>query len=386
MPVSTFQRAGLALLTLVIGASTSAQVAINGFVGKTVGVSSAAAALNLNLGLALLTLLHGAEVLRSGGAEPPLRFLAWKRAPALLHLCPGLLGLCYVVSSAFLQPVLGSGLFMVCIVAGQLSAAAALDHFTGAARLRAPRAAALAAALGGAVATAWDRLAAPSAESAPAWLLLLGAALTLGAGGLMVVQAHLSRGAAAQLPSRLAAAWWSFAVSAGLSWAVLGGQAAGAGAGARARVSDAATWAALPGWAWTAALFGVAYVCSSIVVPAAIGSGAFFVALVCGQLLFAAVIDAQGLLGAAVRPLTAARGVGLAVVVLAAAATQALLLRQQQQQQRLPEGAAGTEMSSVSSSTPLVDSEDAEEGSQRALPAASSTSDLLAAANGGRAQ
>jgi transporter family-2 protein len=337
----SLQRVGLTFLTALIGASTSVQVAVNGFVGKSVGVNSFAAALNLNLGLVLLSLLHGAEVLLSTTATSPLRFLAWASRPSLLNLCPGLLGLCYVVSSAFLQPVLGSGLFMVSIVAGQLTSAAALDHVTGAARLRLPRAAALAAALGGAVATAWDRLAAANAEAAPVWLLLLGAALTFAAGGLMVVQAHLSHGAAALLPSRLAAAWWSFAVSAGLSWVVFGAQAAGAGADARSRFSAPGTWAALPGWAWTAALCGVAYVCSSIVVPAVIGSGAYFVSLVCGQLLFAAAIDAQGLLGAAVHPLTAARGVGLGVVVIAAAATQVLLIQQQRQEKKALEAVAG---------------------------------------------
>lgn len=361
---------------------TSAQVAVNGYVGKAVGISSFAAALNLNLGLLLLTLLHGVEVLRST-TDPPLRFLTWKSRPLLVHLCPGLLGLCYVVSSAFLQPVLGSGLFMVCIVAGQLASAAALDHFTGAARLQLPRAAALAAALGGAVATAWDRLATSSAESAPLWLLLLGSALTFGAGALMVLQAHLSRGAAALLPSRLAAAWWSFAVSAGLSWVVFGGQAGAAAAAARAHFAEPATWAALPGWAWTAALFGVAYVCSSIVVPAAIGSGAYFVALVCGQLLFAAVIDAAGLLGAAVHPLTATRGVGLAVVVLAAAATQVLLLRQQVAEKEAQAGAA----LSSDAATPLVDGTEPEGGGlelRKAPP--SSTDNLLALGNGAQRQ
>ena len=371
----SLQRFGLAAITLLVGALTSAQVAVNGYVGKTVGISSAAAALNLNLGLLLLTLLHGAEVLRSSTADAPLRFLSWKTRPMLIHLCPGVMGLCYVISSAFLQPVLSSGLFMVCVVAGQLASAAALDHFTGAARLQLPRAAALAAALGGAVATAWDRLTASSAESAPLWLLLLGSALTFAAGGLMVLQAHLSRGAAALLPSRLAAAWWSFAVSAGLSWVLFGGQAGGATAAARARFAEPGTWAALPGWAWTAALFGVAYVCSSIVVPAVIGSGAYFVALVCGQLLFAAVIDAAGLLGAAVHPLTATRGVGLGVVVLAAAATQVLLLRQQRLEKEAQAGAA----LSVNAATPLVEGEEPEGGSLELRKAAPSSTDNLLA-------
>lgn len=363
---------------------TSAQVAVNGYVGKAVGISSFAAALNLNLGLLLLTLLHGAEVLRSStAAGPPLRFLAWKSRPLLIHLCPGLLGLCYVVTSVFLQPVLGSGLFMVCIVAGQLASAAALDHLAGAARLQLPRAAALAAALGGAVATAWDRLAASSAESAPLWLLLLGSVLTFCAGALMVLQAHLSRGAAALLPSRLAAAWWSFAVSAGLSWVVFGGQAGAAAAAARAHFAEPATWAALPGWGWTAALYGVAYVCSSIVVPAAIGSGAYFVALVCGQLLFAAVIDAAGLLGAAVRPLTATRGVGLAVVVLSAAAIQALLLRQQRAEK---EALAGVALTS-DAATPLVGGAEPEGGGLELRKAPHSSTDNLLApiSNGGQA-
>jgi transporter family-2 protein len=213
---------------------------------------------------------------------------------------------------------------MVCIVGGQLGAAAALDHATGTARLTPLRGGALLAALCGALATAWDRLAGAGASAAtPGWELALGAALTLCAGGLMVLQAHLSRGAAALLPSRLAAAWWSFAVSGALSWALFVAQAAAAAPPARAHWAAGATWApGPPWWAWTAAAYGVAYIVSSIMAPPVVGSGAYFVSLVCGQLLFAAVIDAGGLFGATVRPLTATRGVGLGLVVVAAACTQ----------------------------------------------------------------
>lgn len=222
------------------------------------------------------------------------------------------------MSISFLQPSLGSALFMICIVTGQLGSAAALDHVTATARFSAQRGAALLLAVLGAVATAADRL---SAASGPA--VLVGAAVaTVATGAMMVVQAHLSRGAAALLPSRLASAWWSFAVSAAASWIVFACQAAAVSKHARREWLEPQTWTSAPWYTWTAAFYGVAYICSSIIVPRHTGSGAYFVALVCGQLLFAAVIDTAGLLDTPPDKLTPVRIVGLLLVVFAAAATQ----------------------------------------------------------------
>ena len=308
----------LLLLVVLFGAGTSVQVTVNARVGVRGKIPSFAAVLNLSMGLALLTLLHGLEVLHSRHTPEPLAFLAWKTRPTALNLSPGLCGLAYVLSSIFLQPSLGSALFMICIVTGQLASAAALDHVTASARFSAQRGAALALAVVGAIATAADRL---KAASGPA--TIAGSAIaTVGTGALMVVQAHLSRGAAAILPSRLASAWWSFFVSAAASWLVFACQAAASSRAARQHWADPQTWSTAPWYTWTAAFYGVAYIASSIIVPRHTGSGAYFVALVCGQLLFAAAIDTAGFFDTPRHALTPVRVVGLLLVVFAAAATQ----------------------------------------------------------------
>jgi len=312
--------AALLAATVFIGAGTSVQVTVNARVGKRCGISSFAAVLNLTMGVVLLSLLHGLEVAntrRSGGS---MAFLSWRERPAPRHLAPGLCGLAYVLSSVFLQPTLGSALFMVCIVTGQLGSAATLDHVTAQARLTVQRAAALLLACVGAVLTASDRLAV--AGGAPPAQVAGFAIVTLCTGALMVLQAHLSRAAAALLPSRLASAWWSFIVSALTAWVVFAIQAAAVPGAKRARFAEAETWRDAPAYSWTAAFYGVAYIASSIIVPRTTGSGAYFVALVMGQLLFDAVIDTVGLFDSEKHRLTAVRGVGLAVVVVAAAGMQ----------------------------------------------------------------
>jgi transporter family-2 protein len=312
---------GLSFLTVLIGAGTTAQVNTNWAVGLHFHIKLFAAFLNLSSGLLLLTLLCALECFLT----PGLPLLAWRQRPLLLHLLPGVAGLCYVLSSVFLLQHLGSSLFMVLIVAGQLLCAAALDHY-GVGRAGNPkpltplRALALAAGMGGACLSVSATIARPSpgAEGTPPWLLALSALGTFFVGGVMVVQALLSRLASELLPSRLAATWWSFAVSATLSGLLFGLQCLFTSPQDLAAFAAADTWASSSAFMYTAAFFGVGYIAGSIFIPPHTSSQSFFVCLVAGQLSFSLVVDAAGLFLRPHKSITWTEGGGVAVVLVAA--------------------------------------------------------------------
>ena len=311
----------LSLATVLIGAGTTTQVAINSAVGAHFHIRLFAAFLNLGSGLLLLSVLCGLECLLT----PGLPLLRWHRRPSLHHLLPGLCGLAYVLASVFLLQHLGSSLFMVLIVAGQLLCAAALDH-TGVGRaepkpLTPLRALALAAGMGGACLSASASFTAPAsagASASPPWLLALSAVATFCVGCVMVVQAVLSRMAAELLPSRLAATWWSFAVSGSAAGLLFALQWALSAPADTAAFLAPGTWRSSAGFMYTAALFGVAYIASSIFIPPHTSSQAFFVCLVAGQLAFSIAVDSFGLLLRPHKAIEWQEGVGVGVVLLAA--------------------------------------------------------------------
>jgi transporter family-2 protein len=312
--------AGLALLTVIVGAGTTCQVNINYAVGVHFRIRLFAAWLNLGSGLLLLTLLCALESFLSPGTP----FLAWKARPYLYHLLPGLCGLCYVLASVFLLQHLGSSLFMVLIVSGQLTCAAALDHFgvgRSEPKLLTPlRVLALAAGVGGAGLSASSSFG--SAASTPTWLVALSALGAFFVGSVMVVQALLSRLAAELLPSRLAATWWSFVVSAAASGALFALQCLLSPPQDTATFLDPDTWASSQWFMFTAALFGVAYVGSSIYVPSRTSSQAYFVCLVAGQLSFSIAVDHFGLFLRPRKPLLLVEGAGVGIVLAAAVLMQ----------------------------------------------------------------
>lgn len=325
-PAPSASPAALALLCTVIlciGAGTAAQSTINARVGHWSGLGMFASSLNLSMGSILLTIAAAAEV---AAARPPgsMRFLAWSSRPPLALLAPGVCGVAFVSAGVFFVPILGAALFFVLIVVGQLLTAAAFDAtgFGGIARipLSAPRAVALLAALAGAGMTVAER-AAVSGGASPA-VDAAAALATVAVGAAMVLQANLSRRAAALLPSRLAAVWWSFAVSTLCALCVLGAQA-GADSEGLAQLCSPATWATVQWWYFAAAPLGVAYIASSIILIPRTGAALYFVCLVAGQLVGSATIDATGALNSPRTPITPLRGAGIAVVIVAAAGTQA---------------------------------------------------------------
>jgi transporter family-2 protein len=93
----------------------------------------------------------------------------------------------------------------------------------------------------------------------------------------------------------------------------LGGIAIAAVAG-RGDMSRA-TLATVPWWVFLAGLIGTLFVAGGVVIAPVTGAQLFFVTIVAGQLVGAALADHFGLFGLAVRPLSLARGLGLALVL-----------------------------------------------------------------------
>jgi len=321
--------AGLYVLaTLAVGLLVSAQVLLNSRLSAHFGLGIFATAVSFASGQAILTVLCVAEA-RASGVE----LLRWKESPRPQHLLPGVLGVAFVTSGNAISPIAGFSVFWVAIVVGQLGMSALLDAtgFSGRAIPLSPLKATLllVAAAGAAMAVA-DGL---GASAAPASVLVGCALAAVFVGSLMPLQAALNRQAAALLPSRLAATWWSFLTGTVLSLVVL---ACYLGADAAHAAQFPALFRSSAGVQYLGGAIGVVYVASTIYVTGAIGSSLYFVALVCGQLAGSAALDAAGPFGAPVIVAGGLRISGIVIVLLAAAAMQV----QPQQLQRLREALA----------------------------------------------
>jgi transporter family-2 protein len=312
-------RAALTLAAFSCGALAAVQGSVNAALGARAGYGTLATLISFSSGLAILSAVCAAE---ARGAA----FLRWRAAPRAALALPGPLGVAFVSATVLLTPTTGFALLWICIVAGQLGAAALADArgwgVAGGARLPVSRAraAALALTLTGVALSVGEQLGGGGAgggvpAARVAGFCLLGVAT--GAGTL--AQSVLNREAAALLPSKLAATFWSFLIGTLAAAAVFGAHAAAAPAELGA---IGARLAAAEGWTFAGGALGVVYVAGSIFVPAVVGSQVYAVALVCGQLATSAVIDSRGAFGARVAQLSALKGAGLAVVLIAAALTQ----------------------------------------------------------------
>lgn len=111
----------LLALPFVAGACLPLQAGINGQLAKQVSSVLTAALISFAVGtLALLILVL---VQRETPALATLKGLTW------WHWSGGLLGVMFIATAAFAGPKVGALLFMVLVIAGQLSMAITLDHF-----------------------------------------------------------------------------------------------------------------------------------------------------------------------------------------------------------------------------------------------------------------
>jgi len=76
---------------------------------------------------------------------------------------------------------------------------------------------------------------------------------------------------------------------------------------------------ALPWWVILGGMVGVAFVAGSVLLAPPLGIALFFVCVVAGQLLGATLVDHLGAFGMAVKPISATKVFGLALVLVGAA-------------------------------------------------------------------
>lgn len=137
----------------------------------------------------------------------------------------------------------------------------------------------------------------------------------LGIGALISTQPAINAGIAARLGGPMMAAVCSIAISLAIvvaAWGALGRF--------EAQWSKLAT---LPWWALLGGAAGAFFVIGGIMVAPKMGVAMFFICIVLGQLIGAAVADQLGAFGLAQQPVSWLRAAGIALVVAGAALTQA---------------------------------------------------------------
>jgi bacterial/archaeal transporter family-2 protein len=77
----------------------------------------------------------------------------------------------------------------------------------------------------------------------------------------------------------------------------------------------AATAATAPWWVWIGFITGSVFVVAGLSLAPVIGVGGFIAALVAGQMMASLILDHYGLVGLAVRPLTALRALGGLMII-----------------------------------------------------------------------
>jgi transporter family-2 protein len=118
MPASAWW---LLCLPFIAGSFLPLQAGINGQLAKQISSVLAAALISFLVGTLALMLLVLAQ--REVPTLNALRELNW------WHWAGGLLGAVFITTAAFAGPRVGALMFMVLVLAGQLSMAMLLDHF-----------------------------------------------------------------------------------------------------------------------------------------------------------------------------------------------------------------------------------------------------------------
>lgn len=110
------------IVTVLVGASLVLQIGFNAAMRQQTGSTMVASLVNFGIGtLALLALAIAVRTPVPAAAQ-------WAGAPWWAWL-GGLFGACYVASSTVLGPLLGGAAFLALVVAGQMAASLAVDHY-----------------------------------------------------------------------------------------------------------------------------------------------------------------------------------------------------------------------------------------------------------------
>jgi transporter family-2 protein len=110
------------IATAFVGASLAVQIGLNATMRQHVGSPQAAALINFGVGTLVLFMI----VLLSRGS---LLLLAQAGNAPWWTWAAGLLGAVFVASSTLLGPLIGGATFLAILVAGQMIAALAIDHY-----------------------------------------------------------------------------------------------------------------------------------------------------------------------------------------------------------------------------------------------------------------
>ncbi len=110
------------IMTALVGASLAVQIGLNATMGRHVGSPIAAALVNFAVGTLVLFLI----VLLGRGSLP---MLAQAGGAPWWAWGGGLLGACFVAASTAFGPMIGGAAFLALLVAGQMIAALAIDHY-----------------------------------------------------------------------------------------------------------------------------------------------------------------------------------------------------------------------------------------------------------------
>lgn len=137
----------LLALPFVAGSFLPLQAGINGQLARQVSSVMSAALISFLVGTVALFIVAAAQ--RELPSFTALKGLTW------WHWSGGLLGAVFIATAAFAGPRIGALLFMVLVLAGQLSMALALDHFGWAGYREAPISVGKLAGLGLIIAGVW---------------------------------------------------------------------------------------------------------------------------------------------------------------------------------------------------------------------------------------
>jgi transporter family-2 protein len=323
LPASTSALFLLLLFLIAFGSGSMIvlQAVVNSAMGVYLGTATLATFVSFSIGLVCLTLMVLLEAWALG-----LPLLWWRERPHPTLLLPGPCGVVFVTSSVFLTLSLGFSLYYISLVTGQLAAATLADAYGFGVKDNQPipptlaRLALLALALVGVLLSVLEALLGGTATFPP--IYLVWCLLSFITGAISLAQSVLNRRASALLASRLQATWWSFCIGTLVALLVFGLQAASLGSTEALTRAVTARAGSLQGYHFIGGILGVAFVWAAILVPERIGSQAFSVASVSGQLVCSAAMDSVGALGIQARALSPLRVAGVVLVLAAATAMQ----------------------------------------------------------------
>jgi transporter family-2 protein len=306
--VKQLQQAGTCIASIVIGMFLVLQTILNSSMSHHFSIPIWGSVNSFGVALALLTFSVYVEVTVHNGRqrygndtdEPnKLPFLLMATKPRWFHLLPGLIGLVYVTGALVMTAYIGTALFFLPLVIGQISGSTFLD-IRGIGKPAEPltirKVFVIVTTLAGAALTVFGKIKdSLQSLSVSVGVLVVCVVLAFMIGTSIPFQAMLNRRVAAELVhgSKLQATWWSFCVGFLISLVVLTVQLCLDTKHANqfpARYADSLWYMYLGG------PLGLVYVLSGVVFTGIIGFEGYFVSIITGQLLCSLIIESYGLL------------------------------------------------------------------------------------------